>query len=121
MLPLFSSTSAADLYINQRALFHALSHNAIAGAAIDVWYDYPKTGSKGEPAELPFRELPNVLMTPHSSGVPARPSPLEPRRVIDNINKVSGGPTTTPQRGRDGAMKREPGLSREVGSATRVD
>ena len=41
-------------------------------AAIDVWYRYPAgRGETAAPSDLPFHELPNVLMTPHSSGVTA--------------------------------------------------
>jgi phosphoglycerate dehydrogenase-like enzyme len=42
---------------------------AIAGAAIDVWYQYPTDGDRGEPSQLPFSSLENVLMTPHLSGL----------------------------------------------------
>ena len=50
-------------------LFKALTGGTIAGAVIDVWWQYPnakepdRRGSK-----LPFHTLENVLMTPHSSG-----------------------------------------------------
>ena len=55
--------------VQERALFDALLHNDIAAAAIDVWYSYPGPDGMGEPSSLPFRDLDNVLMTPHSSGV----------------------------------------------------
>jgi phosphoglycerate dehydrogenase-like enzyme len=53
----------------ERALYEALSGRTIAGAAIDVWYQYPADDGHVAPSELPFEKLPNVLMTPHSSGV----------------------------------------------------
>lgn len=55
--------------VQEQALFDALSGNTIAGAAIDVWYQYPGPDGRGEPSAMPFRDLNNVLMTPHSSGV----------------------------------------------------
>ncbi|OZE34800.1 MULTISPECIES: 2-hydroxyacid dehydrogenase [unclassified Rhodococcus (in: high G+C Gram-positive bacteria)] len=55
--------------VQEQPLFDALSRNEIAAAAIDVWYRYPGPDGVGEPSSLPFRELDNVLMTPHSSGV----------------------------------------------------
>ena len=56
--------------VAERALYEALREGVIGGAAIDVWYGYPEPGtSHAEPSELPFRELANVLMTPHSSGL----------------------------------------------------
>ena len=78
--------------INQRALFDALHNNRIAGAAIDVWYDYPQSGSSiSEPAELPFRDLPNVLMTPHSSGVTRQTFVARTADIIGNINRLAAG------------------------------
>ena len=53
----------------ESALYEALSGRSIAGAAIDVWYQYPDADGNASPSELPFDKLPNVLMTPHSSGV----------------------------------------------------
>ncbi|SCX06260.1 2-hydroxyacid dehydrogenase [Mycolicibacterium fluoranthenivorans] len=56
--------------VDERSLYEALLHNKIRAAAIDVWYRYPAPGTGGGmPAELPFHELTNILMTPHSSGV----------------------------------------------------
>src|SRR4029077_13991807 len=47
----------------------ALSGGGIRGAAIDVWDRYPSGDGVSPPSELAFAELPNLLMTPHSSGV----------------------------------------------------
>lgn len=49
--------------------YNALREGVIAAAAVDVWYSYPGPDGRGAPSGLPFEELPNVLMTPHSSGV----------------------------------------------------
>ena len=38
-----------------------------AGAALVVWYRYPRDPGKAAPAARPFHEQPNVLMTPHVS------------------------------------------------------
>ena len=57
--------------VEERALYEALSARTIAGAAIDVWYRYPGADGNASPSELAFDELPNMLMTPHSSGVTA--------------------------------------------------
>jgi phosphoglycerate dehydrogenase-like enzyme len=46
-----------------------LADGVIRAAAIDVWYRYPSDDSVSAPSDLPFAELPNLLMTPHSSGV----------------------------------------------------
>jgi phosphoglycerate dehydrogenase-like enzyme len=55
--------------VQEQALYDALSGRSIAAAAIDVWYQYPGPDGVGKPSALPFEELPNILMTPHSSGV----------------------------------------------------
>lgn len=55
--------------VQEQALYDALSGGVIRAAAIDVWYRYPAGDGAIAPSELPFAELPNLLMTPHSSGV----------------------------------------------------
>jgi phosphoglycerate dehydrogenase-like enzyme len=54
--------------VDEEAPYHALSRGSIAGAALDVWYRYPREPGPTAPATRPFHELPNVLMTPHVSG-----------------------------------------------------
>ncbi len=55
--------------VQEQALYDALAGGVIRAAAIDVWYRYPTGDGVGAPSELPFADLPNLLMTPHSSGV----------------------------------------------------
>jgi phosphoglycerate dehydrogenase-like enzyme len=55
--------------VQEKALYDALAGGVIRAAAIDVWYHYPSGDGVSAPSELPFAELPNLLMTPHSSGV----------------------------------------------------
>jgi phosphoglycerate dehydrogenase-like enzyme len=55
--------------VDESALYVALREGTIAGAAIDVWYRYPReVGERTMPASFPFWELENVVMTPHSAG-----------------------------------------------------
>lgn len=52
----------------EAALYEALRSRRIAGAALDVWYQYPPDNhSRGHGSALPFHLLPNVLATPHFS------------------------------------------------------
>jgi len=54
--------------VNEEALYNALKNGTLAGAALDVWYNYP--GKKEEPifpSHKPIYELPNVLLSPHKS------------------------------------------------------
>jgi len=55
--------------VQERALYDALAEGVIRAAAIDVWYRYPTADGVSPPSDLPFAELSNLLMTPHSSGV----------------------------------------------------
>lgn len=54
--------------VNEEGLYESLKQGILAGAALDVWYNYP--GKKKEhvlPANKPFWELPNVVLSPHKS------------------------------------------------------
>ena len=55
--------------VDEDALYAALRDRQIAGAALDVWWQYPnraKPFRRG--SRHPFHELPNVIATPHNSG-----------------------------------------------------
>lgn len=53
--------------VDQAALFAALTERRIAGAGLDVWWASPADGVV-PPAELPFADLQNTVLTPHHSG-----------------------------------------------------
>lgn len=54
--------------ISEEAMYNGLKDGILAGAAIDVWYKYPgKSEEPVMPANFPFWELPNVVMSPHKS------------------------------------------------------
>lgn len=55
--------------VDEDALFAALSEGRLGGAAIDVWYSYPGDPAATAPSRHRFGDLPNVLLTPHVSGV----------------------------------------------------
>jgi phosphoglycerate dehydrogenase-like enzyme len=77
--------------VQEQALFDALSSGAVGSAAIDVWYAYPDAQGRGAPSALPFRDLPNVLMTPHSSGVTDHTFVGRVRDIADNVGRLSRG------------------------------
>jgi phosphoglycerate dehydrogenase-like enzyme len=57
------------LLVDEEGLYEALRSGALAGAGIDVWYAYPKAGSKqGRPSRFPIHRLPNVVLSPHVGG-----------------------------------------------------
>ena len=59
---------ARGLVVDEEALYAALRDGRLGGAAIDVWWRYPTPAEPQlRPSRFAFHELPNVLMTPHSS------------------------------------------------------
>ena len=55
--------------IQEEPLYRALESQQLAGATLDVWYDYPREGSgEVKPSRFPFYKLPSVHCTAHSSG-----------------------------------------------------
>ncbi len=81
--------------IVEKDLYEALSLNIIAGAAIDVWYDYrpePDEAGRRFPFKYPFHELDNVILSPHRGASPM--DDLERwDEVIENIKRVAQGRT----------------------------
>ncbi|WAC58071.1 2-hydroxyacid dehydrogenase [Gordonia sp. SL306] len=75
----------------ERDLYEALDAGTIAGAAIDVWYRYPSVGDHAEPSGMPFHQLPNVLMTPHTSGVTRDTFVGRVHDIADNIGRLLDG------------------------------
>ena len=53
--------------IDEQALYDALKEKRIHGAGIDVWWRYPKEwrGTAIPPADVPFHELDNIVISPH--------------------------------------------------------
>jgi phosphoglycerate dehydrogenase-like enzyme len=79
--------------INQKDLYTALKNKKIAGAGLDVWYNYtpdPDEHGRKYPYEYPFHTLDNVVLSPHRGA-----SPLDDLtrwdEVIENITRVATG------------------------------
>jgi len=70
-----------------------LARRSIAGAALDVWYRYPREPGRAAPATRPFHELPNVLMTPHVAGWTDGMVDIRARLIAENIRRVACGVT----------------------------
>ena len=57
--------------IDQTALYEALRDRRLRAAGLDVWYNYPSsegTRTHTPPADHPFEELDNVVLSPHRGG-----------------------------------------------------
>lgn len=79
--------------VDERALYEALAARRMAGAALDVWYRYPRAAGLTFPATCPFHELPNVLMTPHVSGWTDGMLEARAKLIAENIRRVAVGET----------------------------
>jgi phosphoglycerate dehydrogenase-like enzyme len=77
--------------VDENALFAALAERRIAGAALDVWYRYPTAAGAALPANQPFHELPNVLMTPHVSGWTDGMLEARAKLIAENIRRTARG------------------------------
>src|SRR4030095_3381943 len=77
--------------VNEDALYRALLERRIAGAALDVWYRYPKEPGPPSPARRPFHELSNVLMTPHVSGWTEGMLEARAKLIAENIERIARG------------------------------
>lgn len=84
------NVSRAEI-IDEAALYRALAQRAIAAAALDVWYRYPKDSAPTFPARHAFQELPNVLMTPHVSGWTEGMLEARARLIAENIRRAAQG------------------------------
>jgi phosphoglycerate dehydrogenase-like enzyme len=75
--------------IDEDALYDALSRRSITGAALDVWYRYPRERGPAMPATRPFHELPNVLMTPHIAGWTEGMVEARTKLIAENIRRIA--------------------------------
>jgi phosphoglycerate dehydrogenase-like enzyme len=83
---------ARGALIDEQALFEACRDGRIGGAAIDTWYRYPAQGEVlGDPSTLPFRDLDNVIMTPHGSGWTEGLLPRRCKFIAQNLDRLARG------------------------------
>lgn len=59
--------------VDEQALYDALKEKRIHGAGIDVWWRYPRRWREtvSPPADVPFHELDNIVITPHRAAYSA--------------------------------------------------
>lgn len=59
------------LIVNEEALYRSLKNGNLGAAGLDVWYNYPaseESRTSTYPANFPFWELDNVVLSPHRAG-----------------------------------------------------
>lgn len=80
--------------IDEAALYHALRDGTLHAAGLDVWYNYPRdTGVRSHtpPANYPFHELDNVVMSPHRGGHTVETEQLRMAHLADLLNAAARG------------------------------
>jgi phosphoglycerate dehydrogenase-like enzyme len=83
---------ARGALIDERALFEACRDKRIGGAVIDTWFKYPaQADAVAEPSNLPFRELENIIMTPHASGWTEGLRPRRSKIIAANLDRLARG------------------------------
>lgn len=83
---------ARGALIDEQALFDACRNRRIGGAIIDTWYRYPRQGeTTSAPGNLPFRDLENIIMTPHGSGWTEGLLPRRCQFIAENLDRLAKG------------------------------
>lgn len=80
--------------IDQAALYTALKKGALLAAGLDVWYNYPSEPDRRQntpPADYPFYELDNVVMSPHRGGDSADIQTLRMIHLAALLNALERG------------------------------
>lgn len=77
--------------VDEDALYEACRGGHIGGAAIDVWWRYPKDDAPFFPSRHPLHELPNVILTPHTSGWSAGLHERRWRVIAQNLDRLARG------------------------------
>jgi phosphoglycerate dehydrogenase-like enzyme len=76
----------------EEALYEALTSKRIAGAILDVWWQYPDDAEPDRRgSRLPFHELRNVWMTPHSSQWTEQMMDRRWDMIVDNLSRLYRG------------------------------
>ncbi len=80
--------------IEEQALYEALAEGRLAGAGLDVWYEYPKAEAERAatlPSAFPFHELENVVLSPHRAGLTHQNEPARARALARLLLAAADG------------------------------
>jgi phosphoglycerate dehydrogenase-like enzyme len=76
--------------VEERALYEHLRANPAFSAGLDTWWQEPLEGGSFTTRE-PFFELPNLLGSPHNSGMTADSLAVAARRAAENVSRFLRG------------------------------
>ena len=80
--------------VDQEAFYNALKEGKLHSAGIDVWYNYPPdedSRAHTPPADFPFHELDNVVMSPHRGGGASEVELLRMSHLAELLNAAVRG------------------------------
>jgi phosphoglycerate dehydrogenase-like enzyme len=78
--------------VDEDALYQALRDRKLAGAAIDVWWQYPTLAEPNRRGSRhPFHALPGVIVTPHNSGWTTGMVRRRWDEVAENLRRFAAG------------------------------
>lgn len=78
--------------VDQKALYTALKEGKLHSAGIDVWYNYPPNEAaraNTPPADYPFHELDNVVISPHRGGGSMEVETIRMRHLAELLNHLA--------------------------------
>ena len=113
--------------VDEDALYAALKDGRLGGAALDVWWQYPTQAEPDRrPSRRPFHELPNVLITPHSSSSTEATADRRWSVVAANLDRFARGETARKHRasdltGRPAVLKPRPEAAGSMLAASSTD
>ena len=89
--------------VDERALYEHLRGHPAFGAGIDAWWHEPGTAGPGSgfSTAYPFLDLPNVIGSPHNSGIVPGVLPSAARQAAMNVHRYLRGEAVT------GVVRRE--------------
>jgi phosphoglycerate dehydrogenase-like enzyme len=80
--------------VDEAALYQALNSGRLGAAGLDVWYNYPRdevAQTNTPPSQFPFRELDNVVLSPHRGGDEVGIDTLRMQHLADLLNSAARG------------------------------
>lgn len=79
--------------VEQEPLYLALKDGKLHSAGIDVWYNYPPdedSRANTPPADFPFAELDNVVLSPHRGGGSMEVETIRLQHLAALLNQLAG-------------------------------
>jgi len=80
---------ARGALVAEQDLYEALTGRVIAGAALDVWWQYPSPEQPGvRGSRFAFQELDNVMMSPHASAWSEEMMERRLQTIVANLRRL---------------------------------